>query len=707
MKKGFTLIELLAVIVILAVIALIAIPQITNLVSNIRLKADLESVRGYINAADAYYMKAQYNTELYDTLGTNVIDKLDIKGTKLEGSVVITRDGKVEVAIIKNNKCYKKSAMDDNNKIDVLDKSMCSSNTSTYVSNNGQLHVCGYKLCNESNKEVRIIGASGNNISTPVDETSKEAFNTLKSWGANAYRTFVWPKKSWGLNYVGNEETLINRLKRIIDNVIANDIIVNWDPFETDGISYTDNAIDFFKRVANLYPNDPHIIYEIWNEPSTSKGVTWNDVKTYANKVIPEIRNISPNSIIIVGTVGGIDSIFNDRLSFENVMYTFHSYPVNVNGTNINRLKSAMANNFPFFITEWGSVDTNGNWPEYVVKEPTYAFYNFLEQHQLSHMFFGFFTSSDNGSNKYGIVKTGNWDSSLSDSILKPNGLLLKKMMRHEDLGKSNILMENTENTFRSSEWKDKITSIEFKTNKTIPSNSIKTWDLSLVEDNGVVGYLLPTSENDRYKLVIASDKEIFASRNSTSLFASMSNLKSINFKNFNTKYLQNMQTMFSGDTSLETLDLSSFDTSLISNIYGAFNNCSSLKSINFKNWSPSITTASMAFNKCSSLESLDLSGFDMSKVTNVNVMFYQMTKLKSINLSTWSLKDYQKVNTMFSGDTNLESLDISNFNLENSNVVVKDLFKDIKSNASIKVKTESMKNSIKTIYPNMNVTVK
>ena len=112
MKKGFTLIELLSVIVVIAIISLIAIPTLTKVVSNIRLKADLESVRGYINAAENYYMKAQYNSDIYDTLGSNVIDKLDIKGTKLEGSVVVTYDGKIEVSIVKGNKCYKKSAVD-------------------------------------------------------------------------------------------------------------------------------------------------------------------------------------------------------------------------------------------------------------------------------------------------------------------------------------------------------------------------------------------------------------------------------------------------------------------------------------------------------------------------------------------------------------------------------------------------------------------
>ena len=125
MKKGFTLIELLSVIVILAIISLIAIPSLTKVVSNVKLKADLESVRGYINAADTYYMKAQYDSDLYDTLGTNVIDKLPVKGEKLTGSVIINTDGSVEVAIIKNNKCYKKDKNDSDNEIKIFEESKC------------------------------------------------------------------------------------------------------------------------------------------------------------------------------------------------------------------------------------------------------------------------------------------------------------------------------------------------------------------------------------------------------------------------------------------------------------------------------------------------------------------------------------------------------------------------------------------------------
>ena len=114
MKKGFTLIELLAVIVILAIISLIAIPHLAKIVSNTQLKADLESVRGYINAAENYYMKAQFSNSMYNTLGTNVIDKLNIKGNRLNGTVVVTKEGKIELAIVKRGKCYKKGAFDNN-----------------------------------------------------------------------------------------------------------------------------------------------------------------------------------------------------------------------------------------------------------------------------------------------------------------------------------------------------------------------------------------------------------------------------------------------------------------------------------------------------------------------------------------------------------------------------------------------------------------
>jgi len=55
-KKGFTLIELLAIIVILAIIAVITVPIILNIIDNAKSGAVTNSVHGYKDAINKYYL---------------------------------------------------------------------------------------------------------------------------------------------------------------------------------------------------------------------------------------------------------------------------------------------------------------------------------------------------------------------------------------------------------------------------------------------------------------------------------------------------------------------------------------------------------------------------------------------------------------------------------------------------------------------------
>ena len=86
-------------------------------------------------------------------------------------------------------------------------------------------------------------------------------------------------------------------------------------------------------------------------------------------------------------------------------------------------------------------------------------------------------------------------------------------------------------------------------------------------------------------------------------MFAGCKNIININFINFNTKYVKNMEYMFSGCSNLINLDLSKFDTINVENMEGMFgiysininkeesikeylenNSCKNLKTINLLN---------------------------------------------------------------------------------------------------------------------------
>ena len=115
-KKGFTLIELLAVIVILAIIALIAVPGLMSIIDNANKKAFKDSAYGILNAGELYYSKQEMNfntmTEAMTFNFPNDIGDLSVKGELPQGTMIITKDGDIALAIKNGKFCVTKGIND-------------------------------------------------------------------------------------------------------------------------------------------------------------------------------------------------------------------------------------------------------------------------------------------------------------------------------------------------------------------------------------------------------------------------------------------------------------------------------------------------------------------------------------------------------------------------------------------------------------------
>ena len=147
-------------------------------------------------------------------------------------------------------------------------------------------------------------------------------------------------------------------------------------------------------------------------------------------------------------------------------------------------------------------------------------------------------------------------------------------------------------------------------------------------------------------------------------MFCFCDSLTSIEFGNFITSSIKNMRNMFRNCTSLTSLNLSSFDTSLVTNMYGLFCFCDSLLSVDLSNFNTSsVINMNGIFFGCSSLTSLDISYFDTSLVTDMYAMFAYCNLLTSINLSNFNTMSSKNLRALFYGCTSLISLDLSNFN--------------------------------------------
>ena len=122
-------------------------------------------------------------------------------------------------------------------------------------------------------------------------------------------------------------------LKRLIDNGVEYAskegmyVIIDWHVLgEGDPNIHKEDAIDFFDEMSEKYADYGNVIYEICNEPNG--GVSWKDVKKYAEEVIPVIRANDPYGIILVGTpqwsqlIG--DAAADPIEGYDNIMYTLH-----------------------------------------------------------------------------------------------------------------------------------------------------------------------------------------------------------------------------------------------------------------------------------------------------------------------------------------------------------------------------------------------
>lgn len=81
-------------------------------------------------------------------------------------------------------------------------------------------------------------------------------------------------------------------------------------------------------------------------------------------------------------------------------------------------------------------------------------------------------------------------------------------------------------------------------------------------------------------------------------LFSDCASLEKVNFDNFSTRSVQEIDYLFEDCSSLTSLDLSGLDSSAVTNTYCMFSGCSSLKEVDLNNFSTSVTSSGM-FSGC------------------------------------------------------------------------------------------------------------
>ena len=237
---------------------------------------------------------------------------------------------------------------------------------STPYGQHGALHVENGKLTDADGNTVQLYGMSTHGIAWFPQYINYDSFRTLRDdWNTNCIRLAMYTAEYGGYCADGDKE----QLKQLVRDGVSYAtelgmyVIVDWHILsDCDPNQNKDEAIAFFREMSETFADNDNVLYEICNEPNS--GTSWDSIKSYAEEVIPVIREQKPDAVILVGTPTWsqeIDKAAASPLTFDNVMYTLHFYAGTHKDDLRNRLETCAQNNLPVFVSEFGMCDASGN----------------------------------------------------------------------------------------------------------------------------------------------------------------------------------------------------------------------------------------------------------------------------------------------------------------------------------------------------------
>uniref|UniRef100_A0A915E9S4 Endoglucanase n=1 Tax=Ditylenchus dipsaci TaxID=166011 RepID=A0A915E9S4_9BILA len=283
----------------------------------------------------------------------------------------------------------------------------------------GQLSVSGSKLKGSNGQNVQLRGMSLFWSQWMGQYYTAGTVQALKcSWNANLVRAAMAVDQGGYLTDPTGQMNLVDTVvKAAIDQGIY--VIIDWHAHD----NYQSQAVTFFGQMAQKYAGVPNVIYETFNEPL---GVSWKDnLVPYHTAVIKAIRQYDTKNVIILGTPTwsqDVDVASQSPITGQsNLMYTLHYYAGTHKADLRSRAQTAINNGLPIFVTEYGTVNADGNGG--VDNSSSTEWWNFLNQNSISHANWA--------------VEDKNEGAAVSDSNLTPSGQLVKSVLKAANSGVS------------------------------------------------------------------------------------------------------------------------------------------------------------------------------------------------------------------------------------------------------------------------------
>ena len=316
--------------------------------------------------------------------------------------------------------------------------------------------VTDFKIPEPTGPAVPAVRVVGNEVQFGGPGTSvagNSFFWSNGKYGADQFytpETVKWLKDDWGSQIVRaamavdddrpGSTTTIEQLggyltqrfdnqfnvQKVVNAAIANGMYAIIDFHGHRVQDETDEAVRFFSEMATFYGRFNNVIYEIYNEPTNT---SWAEIKAYAQRVIPAIRAVDPDNLIIVGTPNfsqDVDVAAGDPINDPNVAYTLHFYAGEGAHDQLRtKATAAMNDGIALFVTEWGTTPANGlGAPN---QNSTNTWMDFLEANNISHCNWGVADQTQQGAAQLarGASPSGGW----TDAQLSASGQLAKRII--------------------------------------------------------------------------------------------------------------------------------------------------------------------------------------------------------------------------------------------------------------------------------------
>ena len=231
----------------------------------------------------------------------------------------------------------------------------------------GKLKVQGTSLVDASGKVFQLKGVSTHGLQWFPEYVNIDTFRMLRDeWNANVVRLAMYTDEN---GYCTCSEAEKQKIKTTVKNGIqyATDlglyVIVDWHILhDLTPMKYVEESKAFFNEICKEYAGYDNVIYEICNEPNGGTG--WDEIREYAEIIIPIIRSYNKDSIIIVGTPTwsqDVDLAAKNPIKSSNIMYSLHFYAGTHKDNLRQKMVAAIKAGLPIFVSEFGITDASGN----------------------------------------------------------------------------------------------------------------------------------------------------------------------------------------------------------------------------------------------------------------------------------------------------------------------------------------------------------